>query len=118
VRRALLVLTTAVALGACGGDTENHPGGGSERSAQHADMPPPTFADDDGPGEIGGSHGEATSGVGAVDRHVLSLVLEPAGLEAGQRGEIAFRGLGPDGEPRTRFELERRKQVDLIPATW
>jgi hypothetical protein len=114
VRRALLVLTTAVALGACGSDTENHRGGGSERNAQHPGTPPPTFADDDGPGEIGGSHGEATSGIGAVDRHVLSLVLEPAELEAGQRGEIAFRVLGPDGEPRTRFELERTKQVDLI----
>jgi hypothetical protein len=75
-RRALLVLTTAVALAACGSDTDNHRAADSERNAQHPGTPPPTFADD-GPGEIGGSHGEATSGIGAVDRHVLSLVLGP-----------------------------------------
>ena len=114
VKWAALVLASAVILGACGTDTQNHRGGEYERNARDPGMPRPAFADDDGPGEIGGSHGEATSGIGAVDRHVLSLVLEPAELEAGHTGEIAFRLLGPDGDPRTRFEVERTKQVDLI----
>ena len=110
MRRALVVLTTAVALGACGSDTGSHRGGDAERPG----VPPPTVADDDGPGEIRGSHGEVTSGIGAVDRHVLSLVLAPSELEAGHTGEIVFRVLGPDGEPRTRFEVERTKQLHLI----
>ena len=114
-RKWILAMTAAAALAGCGSDTEDHGGGDAEHTTERPGMTTPEVAaGEDGHGEIGGSHGEAARGPGATDAHDLELELEPSSLRAGEPGEIAFRVLGPDGEPVTRFEVEHTKQVHLI----
>ena len=115
MRMRVLAITAAALLAGCGSETEDHGGAEAEHSAEKPGMTTPEVAEDDGGhGEIGGSHGEATRGPGATDAHDLKLELEPASLRAGEDGEIAFRILGPDGEPITKFDVAHTKQVHLI----
>ena len=108
-------MTIAALLAGCGGGTEEHGGAEAEHSSEEPGMTTPAVAEEeDGHGEIGGSHGEAARGPGATDTHDLSMELDSPSLRAGQDEEIAFRIIGPDGEPITRFEVEHTKQIHLI----
>ena len=114
-RRIAAGLVALGLLAGCGGDTEDHGGSEAEHSAERPGVTTPAVAEDEGGhGEVGGSHGEAARGPGATDAHDLRLELEPASLRAGETGELAFRVLGPDGEPVTKFDVEHTKQVHLI----
>lgn len=107
-----VVFGAAFALGSLfGGDGEEQHGGTTH--AEHTATTTDHAAAGHGE-EIGGSHGEAARGPGATDRHDLKLELNPSALTAGQKGEIAFKVLGPDGEPITKFEEAHTKQVHLI----
>ncbi len=111
----MTVLVMAAALAGCGGETADHGGGEAEHGEETPGQTTPHVAEEEGGhGEIGGSHGEAARGPGATDAHDLKLELDPSSLSAGQTGEIAFRVIGPDGEPVTKFEVEHTKQLHLI----
>jgi hypothetical protein len=110
----MTVLLVTIALAGCGGETAEHGGGEAEHAESTPGATTPHVEDEGGHGEIGGSHGEATRGPGASDRHDLKLALDPSSLRAGREGELAFRINGPDGEPITKFEVEHTKQIHLI----
>ncbi len=124
MRRLALAVAAAAALGglaACGGEEEAHGPGEAEHTAEQPGTTTPKVADEGAHGEegghgeeIGGSHGEANRGPGAVDTHDLKLELNPSALQAGQTGEIGFKILDPGGDPITKFEEEHTKQLHLI----
>ena len=114
LQRLAIAAIAAVSLAGCGSDAENHGPGEAEHSNERPGVTSPTVTDEEAHGEIGGSHGEAARGPGASDRHDLKLELETADLEAGRTGQIAFKILGPGGDPVTRFDVEHTKQVHLI----
>lgn len=91
---------------------------GGDGTAHHAASPAESItaggAGDEHGEEIGGSHGEAARGPGAVDRHDLRLQLDAPTFPAGREAELAFRVLGPAGEPISSFEEKHTKPLHLI----
>lgn len=101
----VLVFGAAFAVGSAVG------GGEGERTAA---APAPTPHGAQHGEEIGGSHGEAARGPGAVDKNDLRLELETTAFPAGRNAELAFRILGPGGDPIRSFEEKHTKQLHLI----
>jgi hypothetical protein len=73
-----------------------------------------------GAGHGGGGHAEPAAGAGhdpaglAVAMDGYALVPERTAFAAGERAEIAFRIVGPDGAPVRRFAIEHERRMHLI----
>jgi hypothetical protein len=111
---AILFAAAALGLGACGGEEEQHGGDATEHSQQKPGTTTPHVAEEDGPGEIGGSHGEAARGPGATDAHDIELELLTEGLQSGKTGAVDFKIADAGGDPITKFEVEHTKEIHLI----